>query len=191
MRSSRIKQIEEEIKKKTNLDVELCYDNGFYKLLYIINVKENKKHLSINEYDYNPYVKLLFSFRIINHPNCGMDIIQNITFNTYDTVVLKKVKSNIINDLFKYTIRSIFPESSNKHVFFTFQNNLLTTRLTKIGWQSVFNYTNYNHGATPDRSIWMLDIKDYKGLVPVVKTKEKKIIAKAKTTTSRSKKQVK
>lgn len=170
MNSNQIKEFEIEIKKKLNLDVELLInDSGKFYILYYINDIVKYK-INPNNYQCKKYI---FQFSIISHPNCGMDIIQNIEFNNYGNSISNIISKGILKDLFKFTIRKIFPKETNKHIFFSFQNPILTKILTEIGWKPVYKYINYNHGTDASRTIWMLDIKNYKGL-SIRKIKEDK-----------------
>ena len=136
----------------------------------------------------------LFSFNKLNHPNCGMDIIQQVNFtqsiyaNNRCKEILKD-KNQEIDLIFKDILLNLGFET-NKQMFFSFQQPDCVKMLTVHGFDEVYKYTNHNHPHLK-RSLLMIDLFGYNIDTELAKlqTKEKKtkatkpkVEAKVKTT---------
>jgi hypothetical protein len=165
MNSRQIRTFEEKVKEKLGIDVELCaQEAGNIRSYYVYHLskellEQEKRPLTVLQraYQHKPY---LFYFNTLNHPNCGMDIIQNISALMFN----KDVSKEKLIELFKFTLRTIYPAETNKHSFFSFQQPIHFNLMEELGFKKLVEYKNYNHANDPNRAIWLLDLSKYKDL---------------------------
>lgn len=186
MNSRIIREFEDKVKEVMGIDVELQYSNVqnsaiFYQVFYLYE-EGKKSEQEINttfntKYKYKP---TLLSFELLQHPNCGMEIIQKIS----SPDPIKEVTKDQLIELFKFTLRTIYPIFTNKHSFFSFQQPTYFKMMEEWGFENLTEYRNHNHPTEANRAIWLLDISKYTTLE--VKKSEEKVNLKTRRATEKA-----